>query len=195
MSSFVGYFDWSTRPNKSFTMGMEKGSGTVTAFTFRKSVHSRRVLSDFGTRTIGEPKDCHSPLLCLVPANYQIISARSRSSQGEDDMMYNELAVCQEWTQYGVYQGWFFPRCQKIRPRIQLRGQFWSPCSSGDRDDEASSIIESVVDSSGNSLVQYFFPLINGFFMKLFITKTSEPLSTVKILLSFLCPVYCGPTV
>jgi len=119
LSNFVRYFACSTLSDRSSSLGVGKGSGTVTAFTFRKSVHSRRVPSDFGTRTIGKLKDSRSPLLCPVPANYPALSSKSRYSQGADDMVNNELAVCQEVTRYGVHQGWFTPGCQKIRPLVQ----------------------------------------------------------------------------
>jgi len=46
----------------------------------------------------GKPKECRCSLLCPVPANYPSLSSVFRASQDADDMVYNELAVCQELT-------------------------------------------------------------------------------------------------
>ena len=54
MSNFVRKRAFPMRSMRSSTLGNGKGSGTVTALTFLKSVQSRNVPSDFGTSTTGD---------------------------------------------------------------------------------------------------------------------------------------------
>jgi len=81
-------------------MGMGKGSGTVTALPFGNRYTATGYRQILEQEQAGKPKDCRSPLLCQVPTNYPALSIKSIASQGADDMVYNELAVCQELTRY-----------------------------------------------------------------------------------------------
>jgi len=128
---------------------MGKGSGTVTAFTFRKSVHSRRVRSDFGTRTTGEAQELS--LSCIMPSCSKLSNSFLKISPFSGCRRYGVQRIGCVPEIYSIWKTprLIFPGMSENTSANSAKRSFSSTCSSSDRDNKVLSIAASVVDSSG----------------------------------------------
>ena len=131
MSSLVRYRACPMRSSRSSTRGNGNGSGTVTALTFRKSVQSRKVPSDFGTITMGDAQGLS--LSSMIPCCRRSSNSLRRKSRFSGCSRYGaERIGCV----FGSNSIWCTPRVvfpglsEKISAN-SVRIALSSACSSG----------------------------------------------------------------
>ena len=110
MWNIVRNLDWPTRSSGSSTRGCGNRLGTVTALTLRKSVHNRRVPSDFSTITIDDAHGLsHSSTIPCSERSYSYLRRNCRfsgcSRYGAKWIGYSAVA------QYCVHRVWSFLAC------------------------------------------------------------------------------------